>query len=175
MISIKTKLDGVFFSKDRDRIMKGEYNQAMHSAVILTTEEVVRLAPVGVTGFLSKVQWKVVSPFHGVVGSHPVSSKYALVVEVGRKPGKFPPPEPIRRWLQITDKGKAFVATITAAYKIKKKETALRSATFLKSRGIARQGTKGAFMFQEGEKRATPRVNKLFERAVIEIARRLSG
>lgn len=177
MIHVKAKLDGEFF-KHPQQVIDDEMNRAMVKSVILAEEAVALGTPVGVTGMLrTGIRGRIVSPidpYYGVVGVVGPAVKYAEPVEVGRKAGKMPPDAPIRRWLEITDKGKAFVADIKEKYNIKKRSTALNSATFLKRRAIGRQGTRGAFMFQEGEQKVRSRVIAYFEAAKRAIEKRLS-
>lgn len=192
MIHVKAKLDGEFF-KHPLFVMDDEMNRAMAKSVILAEEAVALGTPVGVNGHLRigirgnmipVVRWGmsgekgfiIAAPavYRGYVGVVGPAVKYAEPVEVGRKAGKMPPDAPIRRWLEITDKGKAFVADIKEKYNIKKRSTALNSATFLKRRAIGRQGTRGAFMFQEGEQKVRSRVIAYFEAAKRAIEKRLS-
>lgn len=93
------------------------------------------------------------------------ASKYADFVEHGRGPGGYPPPDKIRAWLSISPKGKRFVNAIAADYGLTG-EAALRSATFLKSRGIAQRGTPAQNIFSDTEDKLAPRFESDLETAI---------
>jgi hypothetical protein len=177
MIRVKAKATGNLFIKSQ-QIINEEMNRAMAKAVIRLEGEVSNETPVGVTGFLrTGIRGNIVSPvpmYRGIVGVVGAAVKYAQIVEVGREPGRMPPDAPIRRWIKITDKGRAFMADVAQAHGIKNKKRALDSATWLKRKGIAERGTRGAFMFEKAEKKLRGYVISLFEQAKNIIEKRLS-
>lgn len=177
MIRVEGRTDGEFFNNPQ-RIIDEEMNRGMARALILSEAEISSETPVGVTALLrTGIRGHIyspVAPYYGSVRVAGPAVKYAEVVEVGRDPGRMPPDAPIRRWLQITDKGKAFIADVKQKYGIKTKKRALDSATWLKRKGVAEQGTRGAFMFEKSEKKLRPAINAIFERARQEIEKRLS-
>lgn len=71
---------------------------------------------------------------------------YAIVMDEGRKPGsRFPPAEPITRW----------IIRHRASFDLpsgKARASALKSLTFLISRKIAKKGIKGTRFFKKAEK-----------------------
>lgn len=174
MIRIKTKTSGAGFDGVATRkITEKEYRRAMFKSVTLGETTIAGLAPVGATAHLRQgIVGKVKSPFQGVVGIAGPASKYGDIRERGRRPGRFPPPDAIEYWLQRSNRGKAFVASIAADYDLKP-AAALKAATFLKSRGIARHGYRGAWMFKKGEKRIRPKVLKFFRNATDRLARQM--
>lgn len=91
-------------------------------------------------------------------------AKYAEFVEFGRGPGKFPPPPEIEKWLVKSRQGRRVVTGVKRKFKIKKRETAVKSATYLVSRKIAQKGTKGKLVFTQ--------VEDILDDAVPEIMRR---
>jgi hypothetical protein len=120
-------------------IMAAQY-EATKAGVTYLYPKLVRATPVGSTALLrqstlfsppryamstsaGRPGWEV-SAAMGATGG---ASLYAEFVEHGRRPGKFPPVEPIRTWVRR-------VLGITGAAKI-------RSVAFLVARKIARNGT----------------------------------
>jgi hypothetical protein len=84
----------------------------------------------------------------GVVAAAEVTASvpYALVQDQGRRPGKWPPKEPIRRWVEL---------------KIKRgqmSEGEVESLTFLVRRKIGRHGTKGTHYIAKGMRAAKPAI-----------------
>ncbi|KKL13387.1 hypothetical protein LCGC14_2526250, partial [marine sediment metagenome] len=120
----------------------------------------------GVTG-------QVLSPFEGRVGEQGPATRYIDVIEKGRRPGKFPPPDAIELWLRRTSKGKAFVSSVKSTYNIKSQASALRQATFLKSRGIAQKGIRAVKMFEKTERSERRRIERFFRKAARRAERRL--
>lgn len=112
--------------------------------------DVANKTPVGVSGQLrAGVDWREEGWNKGRVYEKGPGARYVEVVEKGRgKNKKFPPPDTIRLWLRRTDRGKAYIARIKEKYNLKP-DKALESATFLKSRAIAKFGTKPIRMWQK--------------------------
>lgn len=163
---IKIKFDMPENYLQVSKIYESEFRTAMYESVTMLEGAVIKGTPVFLAFLRNGIFGKVISAYRGVVGVAGPAQIYAWVVEAGRKPGgKFPPPDAIARWLKGSIKGKRFVAEIKAAYGIKKDSTALKSATFLKSRGIANKGTKGAFMFEKGQIETEPRIRRRFNKA----------
>ncbi|MFQ5638219.1 MAG: hypothetical protein ACE5IR_09535 [bacterium] len=177
MIRIDTKLDKRFTQpRSALGIIKQEFQRGMIKAVGHVEGKVKEKVPVGVTETAqSGVVGKVLNPFEGRVGEQGPAVKYIEVIEKGRRPGKkFPPPDAIELWLRHTDKGKAFVQSVKAKYKIKSNVSALRQATFLKSRGIAQRGIRAVKMFEKTERRERRNIEKFFRQAAKRAERRLS-
>lgn len=120
-------------------IMAAQY-EATKAGVTYLYPKLVRATPVGATAMLrqstlftpprytmssteGRVGWEVSS----TIGATGGASLYVEFVEHGRRPGKFPPVDPIRKWVRR-------VLGITGASQI-------RSVAFLVARKIARNGT----------------------------------
>jgi hypothetical protein len=82
-----------------------------------------------------------------VVGS---TSIYAPVVEAGRNPGKFPPRAPLELWVRR----KLGIA----------EPKQIKSVAFLIARKIAKQGFKGAFMFEGAARGANAQLQMIAEK-----------
>lgn len=79
---------------------------------------------------------------------------YALVQDVGRRPGKMPPEAPIRRWVQLkASRGGASMS-----------ERELRSATYLIRRHIGRHGTRPHHYIDHGMRAAAPHIDSRIAR-----------
>lgn len=175
MIRFKTKVTGPLFDGKAVGIMRREYRKALMANLINVEMAVARITPAGVTGLLRMgIKGKILSDIRGVVASSGPSSKYAPIVEHGRGPGKFPPPDAISLWLKRTAKGKVFVQAIQTRYGIKNESTALKAATYLKSRGIAKQGTPAQKMFAKTECKMRKSIIAKFNAASKKIERLLS-
>lgn len=139
-----------------------ELNVAMASSLSLLKQAVADRTPVDTDKLRGGITSETISVFPDLVGS--VSSgdiPYAPVIEYGRKPGKFPPVDVIKKWvirvLQVPDEE-------------------VDSVAFLVGRSIAKHGfapkpkgavgPTGAKMFREGLEASTPHINTLFEGAV---------
>lgn len=158
-----------------ERIINAELRHGMELTVLDGEREIAVKTPVGVTGHTRQgIHGRVIDPLHGEIGIQGPASRYGDFVESGRRPGKFPPPDPISLWLRRTAKGRAFVAAVKERYGIKTDSAALKQATFLKQRGIARRGTPGAFMFKESLRAVGAAADKYFKEAVKKIEVKLS-
>ena len=124
----------------------------------------------------------------GEVAVAPPADRYALPVETGSKP-HFPPLDAILLWLEAP-KMKAVVLSLAAEmqarraeaaanrkkpgarqYKQTPEEQAKRALAYLIGRKIARQGTKGAFMFrdafEQNEERVAAHIRGRLETAAV--------
>jgi len=127
-----------------------ESKAAMYESVAIVEEQVVGLTPVGATGNLrqsitTEVRGAAFQKMRGYVFT-PIA--YGLPVEEGRAPGRFPPIDPIELWVI-----RKRIAPANEA----------RRVAFLIARSIARHGTKGAFMFERGLDKATPKVISIWD------------
>lgn len=109
------------------RVLDRAAERLITTMVTEMEREVAMRAPRGATGMLQQSMAGEVRgrglAIRGVVGS---SLFYAPVVELGRNPGRFPPPGPIQLWVQ-------------RKLGISGKE--VRSVAYLVARKIARHGT----------------------------------
>jgi len=131
------------------------------------TNDIADKTPVGVSGQLrAGVDWKEEGWNKGRVYEKGPGARYVEVVEKGRRKNKkFPPPDAIKLWLRRTDKGRAFVAQIREKYNLTASK-ALDRATFLKSRAIARFGTKPVKMWEKMFKKRKRWIKRKFLKAV---------
>lgn len=156
-------------------VVEREFHRAMTEIVLFGESEVARNTPVGVSGHARQgIVGKVLSAFIGVIGFQGPAAKYGPFVETGRKPGKFPPFAAIELWVKRTDKGKRLIAWVKRTYKIKNNAQALKQATFLKARAIARRGTRGAFMFKKALPKVKQQAKTSFAAAVKRIEKALA-
>lgn len=145
-MSLRGRITLIFrdFTKFRGKytpelVMAAQY-EATKAGVTYLYPKLVRNTPVGSTAMLrqstlftpprynlgsteGRSGWEVTSTMGATGGA----SLYVEFVEHGRRPGKFPPIEPIRKWVRR-------VLGITGAAQI-------RSVAYLVGRKIARQGT----------------------------------
>lgn len=156
MIKIPIKFKGNAFNGQAPVIVRQEMAKAMQESLLLTETEVAKNTPVTFGIARASINGRFISPFNGVVGS---SANYIEWVERGRRPGKFPPIDAITLWVRR---------------KLKVDPKLLKSVGFLVARKIAKKGTKGAFMFREGEKIMRPIVLRRFRMATQRIGQRLS-
>lgn len=75
---------------------------------------------------------------------------YPLVMELGRKPGKMPPPSSLRRWVQLV---------------IKPGADEVDGVAFLVARAIGRKGIKGRFFMRKAVQTSTTRISQFFQKA----------
>jgi hypothetical protein len=85
---------------------------------------------------------------------------YAAIVEAGRRPGRRPPPGPIRLWV---------------ARKLSVPTSQVSRVAFLVARKIGRQGTEGAHMFERAAQALGPVAANRFEALMERIGRVLRG
>jgi hypothetical protein len=153
-------------------ISQSEMRKAMVASVLQLQNDVKEFTPVGVSETLqSKIGHEIepaggsmipagsgVAPIGGVgmiTGRvHSGGVPYALVRELGRRPGGFPPRSPIERWCHLV-LGDA-------------------QAWYLVARKIAQRGYKGAFMFARAWMKDKEWINAQFVRARDRIVERLS-
>jgi hypothetical protein len=142
----------------------------MWAAVDTLAEAIVMETPVNV-GHLSTAisQAKSVnfgnSVWTGIVSDGGIA--YGLPVEFGRKPGRRPPIEPIEFW--IKRKGIQWSRKLKSG---KTKPMTTNQMAWALAMHIAAHGTKGAFMFREGLRIATPAIDKIFQDTMDEMAQK---
>jgi len=112
-----------------------ETDQVMKIIIARLEKDVVEGAPVGVGGgggLRGSITGKVAQYGRRVVGTVGTALAYGEVVEMGRKPGSFPPVAPIELW---------------ARRKLKVTKEDSRSVAYAIAMKIYRKGFKGAHMF----------------------------
>ena len=142
----------------------------MWAAVDTLAQAIVMETPVN-TGILSGAisQAKEVtfgnSVWMGVVSDGGIA--YGLPVEFGRKPGRQPPIEPLEFW--IKRKGIQWSRKLKSGRTVPMTTNQMAWALAIH---IAAHGTKGAFMFREGLRIATPAIDKIFQSTMDDIAQK---
>ncbi len=149
--------------RDAPEVVHPEVERAMWEALLLTEREVRERTPIGVggggglAGSIGARDPRVTAD--GVVGEVGTSLRYAIPVELGRRPGQRPPPiEPLIDWVEQLGLG----------------PEESRGAAYAIARTIARRGTKGAHMFSEGFAAVEGEVEHIFGRARDRLAERLA-
>jgi len=139
-------------------IAQDEMRRAMTRATVQLASDVKTFTPVYMGMLRSKIGSDV-QTIGGAMGGvrgmvHSGGVPYASVVELGRRPGSWPPLAPIRRWchLVLGDAGAVFVV----------------------ARKIAMRGTRGVFMFAQAWRRDKEWINAQFTRARDRIVERLA-
>lgn len=154
------KLRSVGNLKDGPRIIDGAKSNALKVGGELLVTEIKKHTPVNTGALRASIAFVPRgSPGEGILASPLI---YSSVMELGRRPGKFPPSAPIQLWVKrqlgISDP----------------KE--IRSVAFLVSRKIARAGVKGRNMFEKGIKKGWPRARRAMDSIITRIiSQRLSA
>lgn len=135
-----------------------ELVKTMVKVVFQVSSDAREFAPVNMGMLRSKIGGHV-KPVGGMMRSpqgivHSGGVPYALTMEKGRRPGKFPPLAPIRRWCHLV-LGNADLA-------------------FLVARKIAREGIQGRYFFWRAWKKNQEWVSRQFELARDRIVQRLA-
>ena len=131
-------------------IVTGALKPAVVEASLLVEREARERAPVGATALLrgsisARAPRVTRNRVEAVVAS---ALPYAAVVELGRRPGKFPPLRPIADW---------------ARAKFGISDEAAEAAAWPIARAIARRGTKPARFFAGALAATRPQIQRLFE------------
>jgi len=165
--TVNLKLSGKVVEGKAAAELRKTIRRTKIAVLMQLASEVANKTPVGVSGQLrAGVDWKEEGWNKGRVYEKGPGQRYVEVVEKGRgKDKKFPPPDEIKLWLRRTDKGRAYVARIKEKYNLTT-DKALNSATFLKSRAIARFGTKPIKMWQKTFRKRKSWIKKQFLDAV---------
>lgn len=144
------------------QIVDQELTGAAEAALIDVQGQVTTRTPVNF-GLLRRAWGREVYPLGSnaqVLGRAFNPLSYALAVETGRKPGKWPPFAPIALWVKRV---------------LRPPLSKLAGITFLIQRKIGREGTKGRWMARDGWAAALPAVRGRFRVALRRINGRLKG
>jgi hypothetical protein len=138
--------------------------KAMDKSVTILVSDIKPEWPIGATGGArqsigSEVK-SVGSAIEGKVGSSiKTPYPYPLVTELGRRPGKAPPPGALDLWVRRV---------------LRVPPDKVRGVAFLIGRKIARRGIKGKFIFKKALESNTAKIQGYFNQAIERIARDLS-
>ena len=194
MVKYDLVVTGALKDKRWEKIYQDQFERAMLWSVIEAENEVRRHAlrkGLRFQGTLTKnIHGKVIRWDRGVVGVTGAASKYAEVMELGRRPGsKIPPTLPLTRWvwlkLRKIDSEVARFINQKPTRKVKRRTggylTPLeRQKQRAKGLGIAiakqihRKGIKGRRYVKSAARFVTPRIEKAFEQTRNHIEKLLS-
>lgn len=87
---------------------------------------------------------------------------YAIYAHEGRRPGRFPPLEPIQRWVRMKRlSGRYTVASRRRIGGVARQWNEDRAAAFAIARAIAKRGTKGVKFFDMALRQALPKIEEM--------------
>jgi hypothetical protein len=98
---------------------------------------------------------------------------YAHIQDVGRRPGKMPPEQPIRRWVELKLFKRAGIKPGRGKASRESFDRQVDSLTYLVRRKIAKHGTKPTLYIDKAVAAATPALTKRMQALAGEIARML--
>jgi len=156
---------GIYDGKAPDMV-RNELIAVMHEATQYLERQIKKETPVGVYGarggLLSSIHGEVVEKGAAIIrGVVATQSVYGEVIERGRRPGKaWPPKGSLLRWIELkmgVDEKEA-----------KRIEFAIRAK-------IGKKGFPGKQMFKKTWDREFPAIQRMFERAGFDIARKVNG
>ena len=148
-----------------EAILTDEISRTMIRSLDVFEQLVVKETPVGATGAARGSITKQIfgepltDNYSGVVTTAII---YGQALEVGRKPGKFPPVE--MAGLELWVRRKLGVPSALA-----------RGVAFAVATVISRRGTKGARMFAKGFAQGKPHVDELWRTLPARVVKRLEG
>lgn len=163
-IEAKLDIDGLLeMAKQFPDIVREETARRLHLVTARLEKDVVERTPAGVGGaaglrgsIASQVE---ISPL-SMLGVVSTAMPYGEVVEVGRKPGSFPPVAPIALW---------------AERKLGVFDHEAQGVGFAIARKIFKSGTKGAHMFQDAWKKDQDWVMGQMQGILVAVARRVNN
>lgn len=163
LVDAKIKLVGAIFTGRSGQIVRDNQLACMHEATQYVTRRVKERTPQGVMGaqggLLGSIQPEVRQTGARVAGLVGTANPYALVVEMGRRPGKaMPPAGTLVGWIRVK-----MGVTRAEAERI---EFPLR-------RSIGKKGFDGALMFADTLDEDWPMIRSIFDRYGVELSRRL--
>lgn len=155
-----------------DNVVSNAMQRALTETLALLEREVKKRTPEGVGGakggLRATIHGKQSKSLFGLSGQVLHQSKYGDVIELGRRPGKAPPPKFLLKWVEVKLglKGKE---AVSAAFAISKK---------IGKRGYSPKGNvgkKGARMFEKALAKNEAKIIKIFKRAGLRVAVTLNG
>ncbi len=143
-------------------VIAAEMYSTMLASLTLIEAKVVSHTPVNTGALRASIGYEIHGRPPDFWGEVATDIVYGLPVELGRKPGKFPPPAPIQLWVRrklgISD------------------DRQVRVVAFLVARAIARRGTQpGARMFEKGLTDSERQVLKMWDEMGGRIAEKIVG
>lgn len=165
-MSYGIKVEGLekFRFDKADELTRKHVTDAMQKSVVTVVSEVRPLTPVGVSGRLrnsigSQVEVSQ-STVIGRVGSSLKSEEYPAVMELGRRPGSFPPVTALERWVHL---------------KLGVPADQQHAVAFVVARAIAARGIKGYFYLKRGLEASVSKINGFFNDALSGLGKDLTN
>ena len=150
--------------REAPELVAEEMTTALTEGSLLLEREVRERTPIGVggggglAGSISAREPRISGD--GVIGEVSTGLAHAVPVEFGRRPGQRQPPiDPLRDWAE-------------AKLGVPPEES--RGVAWAIARKIAVHGTEGAHMFREGADATRGEIERIFERGMDRISRRLA-
>jgi hypothetical protein len=147
-----------------DEVSTRELTTAMNQSVTALESAIKPLTPVyraRLRGSIaSEVKQEGPGSIVGRVGSTLKGEEYPAVMEFGRKPGKFPPIEPLMRWVHLV-------------LGVPNEEA--RGVAYVVARKIARKGIKGHFFMKKGFEASKAQIADYFVKALQRITEALGN
>ncbi len=162
MYKVKMKVPKISFF-DRDKFKKATRQEdliALNSALVAVQGKIILRTPVGDTGLLrASIKTSVSQKPQNILGLVFSGVKYAIPLEWGRRPGKFPPYRALINWVRRSSAGRAVWEALRGKYpKIK-----LAQVAFVVARAIKNKGIKEKKFFRGGIKDAKPEIRNIFK------------
>ena len=157
MIKIRPQFKGNAFNDRFMTIVREELGRAMQESVILLETTVALMTPVNFGILRAGIHGRVINHLHGDVTAVGPGANYVEFIELGRRPGKFPPVDAIRLWVKR---------------KLKVTGKDINRVAYLVGRKIATKGFVGSFMFQKTVKKERGNVIRIFQLAANRISSR---
>jgi hypothetical protein len=132
--------------------LEGELRRAMDTSLLLLEIDMRRLVPKDTRQLTGSINHQVEGSGTNLVGRVGPSLAYALFVERGRRPGRYPPIAAIQGWARRHG-----------------------IPPFLLARKIARRGTRPQPFVAPSIERNLPRITALFERVGVRMTEFLAG
>ena len=151
--------------REAPELVVDEMTASVWEASLLVEREVRERTPVGVggggglAGSIAAREPEVLAD--NVIGTVGTALRYAIPVEIGRRPGQRQPPlAPLADW---------------AVQKLGVSHEEARGVAFAIARKIGKRGTEGAHMFRDGAKAAEAEVERIFVAGAERVVARLAG
>ena len=149
--------------KKYPEIVEQETEDVMWLIVNLLESAVIDGTPAGVggaAGLRGSIFGEVVTIGSGIRGIIGTPVEYAEVVELGRRPGKQPPPGALLSWVEK---------------KLGYSSTEAKSIEYLISRKIGKKGTAGKFMFKNAWEKSSDQVYALLNTIPDRVRRKIGA
>lgn len=160
-VTLRFKLSGPLLEGKYAAMFDREMLRATQESVKLVAGRIRAKSPMGATKKLKTgIRGRALSPFRGVIKVEGPAAKYAEFRELGRRAGRWPPVEPIRKWVRVI---------------LRPPRRELDKVTFLVRRKIGEEGYKGAHFFRSTAAKSEKDVQRIFDRAVRRFERAVTG